>query len=195
MQLLCMVCIYKSFGFSRYNLASNMDTFICELLNVLLCICRKTSCVLLVAFSENVENQFSCERIVWSNCPYVIWSYLSNLDCSKGLAWSGLKLRTASGWASSGSRSGCSEWGRTASSSWKIVFFSGLLQTNDKVALKEITRQLRLENVVGDKVFVSTDFIMLFAYLPVKSLPRKPEVEDAACWDWVGTESLFNNSQ
>ncbi|EOA97413.1 Origin recognition complex subunit 4, partial [Anas platyrhynchos] len=30
-----------------------------------------------------------------------------------------------------------------------------LLQTNDKVALKEITRQLRLENVVGDKVFGS----------------------------------------
>ncbi|NXW65731.1 ORC4 protein, partial [Eurystomus gularis] len=32
---------------------------------------------------------------------------------------------------------------------------SGLLQTNDKVALKEITRQLHLENVVGDKVFGS----------------------------------------
>ncbi|NXY35285.1 ORC4 protein, partial [Pomatorhinus ruficollis] len=32
---------------------------------------------------------------------------------------------------------------------------SGLLQTNDKVALKEITRQLQLENVVGDKVFGS----------------------------------------
>ncbi|NXS34498.1 ORC4 protein, partial [Pomatostomus ruficeps] len=30
-----------------------------------------------------------------------------------------------------------------------------LLQTNDKVALKEITRQLQLENVVGDKVFGS----------------------------------------
>lgn len=34
-------------------------------------------------------------------------------------------------------------------------FLSGLLQTNDKVALKEITRQLHLENVVGDKVFGS----------------------------------------
>ncbi|NWU44376.1 ORC4 protein, partial [Hylia prasina] len=34
-------------------------------------------------------------------------------------------------------------------------FLSGLLQTNDKVALKEITRQLQLENVVGDKVFGS----------------------------------------
>ncbi|XP_025944768.1 origin recognition complex subunit 4 isoform X3 [Apteryx rowi] len=33
------------------------------------------------------------------------------------------------------------------------VHLNGLLQTNDKVALKEITRQLHLENVVGDKVF------------------------------------------
>ncbi|NXY19514.1 ORC4 protein, partial [Atrichornis clamosus] len=37
----------------------------------------------------------------------------------------------------------------------KNHFISGLLQTNDKVALKEITRQLQLENVVGDKVFGS----------------------------------------
>ncbi|NWR67889.1 ORC4 protein, partial [Bucorvus abyssinicus] len=37
----------------------------------------------------------------------------------------------------------------------KLFFLSGLLQTNDKVALKEITRQLHLENVVGDKVFGS----------------------------------------
>ncbi|NWT01292.1 ORC4 protein, partial [Mionectes macconnelli] len=36
-----------------------------------------------------------------------------------------------------------------------LHFLSGLLQTNDKVALKEITRQLQLENVVGDKVFGS----------------------------------------
>ncbi|XP_062354429.1 origin recognition complex subunit 4 isoform X3 [Cinclus cinclus] len=35
------------------------------------------------------------------------------------------------------------------------VHLNGLLQTNDKVALKEITRQLQLENVVGDKVFGS----------------------------------------
>ncbi|NXN17602.1 ORC4 protein, partial [Indicator maculatus] len=34
-------------------------------------------------------------------------------------------------------------------------FLPGLLQTNDKVTLKEITRQLQLENVVGDKVFGS----------------------------------------
>lgn len=32
---------------------------------------------------------------------------------------------------------------------------AGLLQTDDRIALKEITRQLQLENVVGDKVFVS----------------------------------------
>ncbi|XP_078537895.1 origin recognition complex subunit 4 isoform X3 [Lissotriton helveticus] len=35
------------------------------------------------------------------------------------------------------------------------VHLNGLLQTNDKIALKEITRQLCLENVVGDKVFGS----------------------------------------
>ncbi|XP_027511994.1 origin recognition complex subunit 4 isoform X2 [Corapipo altera] len=35
------------------------------------------------------------------------------------------------------------------------VHLNGLLQTSDKVALKEITRQLQLENVVGDKVFGS----------------------------------------
>ncbi|KAM4697646.1 origin recognition complex subunit 4 isoform 2-T2 [Rhinophrynus dorsalis] len=35
------------------------------------------------------------------------------------------------------------------------VHLNGLLQTNDKIALKEITRQLHLENVVGDRVFGS----------------------------------------
>uniref|UniRef100_A0A3B1JQR4 Origin recognition complex subunit 4 n=1 Tax=Astyanax mexicanus TaxID=7994 RepID=A0A3B1JQR4_ASTMX len=35
------------------------------------------------------------------------------------------------------------------------VHLSGLLQTDDRIALKEITRQLHLENVVGDKVFGS----------------------------------------
>ncbi|PKK28670.1 origin recognition complex subunit 4 [Columba livia] len=35
------------------------------------------------------------------------------------------------------------------------VHLNGLLQTTDKAALKEITRQLQLENVVGDKVFGS----------------------------------------
>uniref|UniRef100_A0A8C5S788 Orc1-like AAA ATPase domain-containing protein n=1 Tax=Laticauda laticaudata TaxID=8630 RepID=A0A8C5S788_LATLA len=34
------------------------------------------------------------------------------------------------------------------------VHLNGLLQTNGRIALKEITRQLNLENVVGDKVFV-----------------------------------------
>ncbi|XP_041487330.1 origin recognition complex subunit 4 isoform X3 [Microtus oregoni] len=33
------------------------------------------------------------------------------------------------------------------------VHLNGLLQINEKIALKEITRQLNLENVVGDKVF------------------------------------------
>ena len=31
----------------------------------------------------------------------------------------------------------------------------GLVQTDDRSALLEITRQLQLENTVGDKVFVS----------------------------------------
>nr|XP_045004006.1 origin recognition complex subunit 4 isoform X4 [Jaculus jaculus] len=35
------------------------------------------------------------------------------------------------------------------------VHLNGLLHINDKIALKEITRQLYLENVVGDKVFGS----------------------------------------
>ncbi|GAB1608669.1 origin recognition complex subunit 4-like [Argonauta hians] len=35
------------------------------------------------------------------------------------------------------------------------VQLSGLLQTNDKISLKEIARQLHLENTVGDKVFGS----------------------------------------
>ncbi|XP_068612560.1 origin recognition complex subunit 4 [Brachionichthys hirsutus] len=35
------------------------------------------------------------------------------------------------------------------------VQLSGLLQTDDRIALKEITRQLQLENVVGDRVFGS----------------------------------------
>lgn len=36
------------------------------------------------------------------------------------------------------------------------------MQINDKIALTEITRQLNLENVVGDKVFVSIISDVLF---------------------------------
>ncbi|XP_078183984.1 origin recognition complex subunit 4 isoform X4 [Callithrix jacchus] len=43
------------------------------------------------------------------------------------------------------------------------VHLNGLLQINDKIALKEITRQLNLENVVGDKVFGS--FAENFSFL------------------------------
>lgn len=35
------------------------------------------------------------------------------------------------------------------------VHLNGLLQTDDRIALKEITRQLHLENAVGDRVFGS----------------------------------------
>lgn len=45
------------------------------------------------------------------------------------------------------------------SKSWSenvvVVQLNGFLQTDDKVSLKEITRQLHLENVVGDRVFGS----------------------------------------
>jgi len=46
-----------------------------------------------------------------------------------------------------------------ATASWQenavVVQLSGHLQTDDRVALRDITRQLDLENVVGDKVFGS----------------------------------------
>lgn len=35
---------------------------------------------------------------------------------------------------------------------------SGLMQTDDRLALREITRQLQLENSVGDRVFVKKPF-------------------------------------
>ncbi|XP_048874505.1 origin recognition complex subunit 4 isoform X2 [Brienomyrus brachyistius] len=44
---------------------------------------------------------------------------------------------------------------REVQSNVLLVHLNGLLQTDDKIALKEITRQLQLENVVGDKVFGS----------------------------------------
>ncbi|CAG5131017.1 unnamed protein product [Candidula unifasciata] len=37
----------------------------------------------------------------------------------------------------------------------QLVQLTGLLQTDDKLALREITRQLKLENTVGDRVFRS----------------------------------------
>ena len=53
-----------------------------------------------------------------------------------------------------------------------LYLVSGLLQTDDRIALKEITRQLQLENTVGDKVFVSNLIDCLFGlrfYIPVNS--------------------------
>jgi len=47
----------------------------------------------------------------------------------------------------------------SSKASWKenvvVVHLSGHIQTDDKVALRDITKQLNLENVVGDKVFGS----------------------------------------
>ena len=45
------------------------------------------------------------------------------------------------------------------SASWQenavVVQLSGHMQTDDRVALRDITKQLDLENVVGDRVFRS----------------------------------------
>lgn len=37
-----------------------------------------------------------------------------------------------------------------------MILSSGLLQTDDRIAIKEIARQLQLENTVGERVFVGT---------------------------------------
>nr|XP_056717616.1 origin recognition complex subunit 4 [Euleptes europaea] len=52
------------------------------------------------------------------------------------------------------------------------VHLNGLLQTNDKIALKEITRQLNLENVVGDKVFGSFSENLAFLLEALKTGDR-----------------------
>ncbi|KAH3704707.1 origin recognition complex subunit 4-like [Dreissena polymorpha] len=49
------------------------------------------------------------------------------------------------------------------------VHLNGLLQTDDKVALREITRQLKLENSVGDKVFGSFAETLQFLLDALKS--------------------------
>ncbi|KAG8432303.1 hypothetical protein GDO86_016807 [Hymenochirus boettgeri] len=53
------------------------------------------------------------------------------------------------------------------------VRLNGLLQTNDKIALKEITRQLNLENVVGDRVFGSFAENLAFLLEALKTGDRK----------------------
>ncbi|KAM3916456.1 origin recognition complex subunit 4 isoform 1-T2 [Leptodactylus fuscus] len=52
------------------------------------------------------------------------------------------------------------------------VWLNGLLQTNDKIALKEITRQLNLENVVGDRVFGSVAENLAFLLEALKTGDR-----------------------
>uniref|UniRef100_A0A4W3I6Q2 Origin recognition complex subunit 4 n=1 Tax=Callorhinchus milii TaxID=7868 RepID=A0A4W3I6Q2_CALMI len=57
------------------------------------------------------------------------------------------------------------------------VHLTGLLQTDDKIALKEITRQLQLENVVGDKVFVMFSFSLynvLYCFHPGDRSSSRP---------------------
>ncbi|KAM4627040.1 origin recognition complex subunit 4 isoform 2-T3 [Discoglossus pictus] len=52
------------------------------------------------------------------------------------------------------------------------VHLNGLLQTNDKIALKEITRQLHLENVVGERVFGSFAETLAFLLEALKTGDR-----------------------
>ncbi|KAL5009478.1 hypothetical protein ScPMuIL_011783 [Solemya velum] len=49
------------------------------------------------------------------------------------------------------------------------VHLNGLLQTDDRIALKEITRQLKLENTVGDRVFGSFSETLQFLLDALKS--------------------------
>ena len=54
------------------------------------------------------------------------------------------------------------------------------MQTDDRLALKEITRQLQLENTVGDRVFVSSSseacaakmFILRYLSMHVVVIPK-----------------------
>ena len=57
-----------------------------------------------------------------------------------------------------------------------VVELNGLLQTDDRIALKEITKQLHLENVVGDRVFGSfaEHLTFLLASLKVGDRSSKP---------------------
>ncbi|XP_077562726.1 origin recognition complex subunit 4 [Haemaphysalis longicornis] len=50
-----------------------------------------------------------------------------------------------------------------------IVKLNGLIHTDDKIALKDITRQLHLENVVGDRVFGSFSENLTFLLECLKS--------------------------
>ena len=49
------------------------------------------------------------------------------------------------------------------------IHLNGLLQTDDRIALKEITRQLQLENTVGDRVFGSFSENLQFLLDALKS--------------------------
>lgn len=49
------------------------------------------------------------------------------------------------------------------------VHLNGLLQTDDRIALTEITRQLKLENTLGDKVFGSFSETLQFLLEALKS--------------------------
>lgn len=159
--ILCV--LNKNFGFSNFNQASIMENvYVSSETPFFVPPSIEWTCVLLMT-SQNVKNRFSCELIVWTNLlcivSYCLLIFEKLGDGEKLLE----KFRVAVG---EGVKETCQFFTENH-------FLSGLLQTNDKVALKEITRQLQLENVVGDKVFVSINFIIPFTYLPQKSLLGK----------------------
>ena len=41
----------------------------------------------------------------------------------------------------------------------KKYFYTGLVHTDDRTALQDTARQLELENVVGDRVFVNKLYV------------------------------------
>lgn len=54
-----------------------------------------------------------------------------------------------------------------------IVNLNGLVHTDDRLALKDATRQMQLENVVGDKVFGTFAENLLFLLESLKSGDKK----------------------
>jgi len=89
------------------------------------------------------------------------------------------------------------------STSWAenavVVQLSGIVQTDDKVALKDITKQLHLENVVGDKVFGSFSEHLSFLLASLKagdSTGSKPIIfilEEFDCFTSHKNQTLLYN--
>lgn len=68
----------------------------------------------------------------------------------------------------------------------RCVSRAGLLQTDDRIALREITRQLQLENVVGDRVFVSVFQLPWTLDVSVMCLIQWQEAVERLCFVFAG---------